>query len=134
MRPRCCFLYFTFFGINMASKSPQTNLPNSGLLRLAAALARIAFARFALDRLRLQFLFPARLRRSGQRGRTTPRFAVAIPVVAVPARHTPWFRLIAQTARARAFQNLALIHPALHSDNAIRGMRLGETVIDIGAK
>src|SRR6185312_3719307 len=54
--------------------------------------------------------------------------------VAVPARHTPWFRLIAQTARARAFQNLALIHPALHSDNAVRGMRLGETVIDIGAK
>src|SRR6185437_9081395 len=164
MRPRCCFLYFTFFGINMASKSPQTNLPNSGLLRLTAALPRIALARFALDRLRLQFLLPARLRRSGQRrqnrrarprliggrrlhrsarfsgrrsahrGRTTPRLAIAIPVIAVPARHTPWFRLIAQTARARAFQNLALIHPALHSDNAVRGMRLGETVIDIGAK
>src|SRR5947209_13998265 len=71
MRPRCCFLYFTFFGIIMAF-GPQS------LLFLASAFRRLIPGRFGFRRPRRRarlwswrfvpdFLFPGRLLRRHQR-------------------------------------------------------------------
>src|SRR5215813_8663756 len=105
MRPRCCLRYFTFFGINISQFSVSRLSVTSSALRCSLFTYHTVAGRKA----------------NGEWG---PRSAAALEG---PCR----CRLRLALALP---QDLALVHPALHADHAVRGPRFGKAVIDIGAQ
>src|SRR6516164_8309761 len=100
-RPRCCFLYFTFFGINIAFCSfyrpkgrPLLRLPPSTTPASKGGLLQNQNAR---------------------QPRSNDRHAFAL-----------WF--LAPGTPRNVF---ALINPALHADHAVRRLRLGRPVVNV---
>src|SRR5579875_816911 len=130
MRPRCCFRYLTFFGINMAKI-------------LSACLGLRLRWRLVLPGPRRGFsLFWPRLRlpgwRRGQLGRRrlhdwsggfrTGGFAF----FAAPAAR---FAIILQgRSAAGSIEHFALIDPDLDADDAVGRIGLAEAVIDVSAQ
>src|SRR5579872_4491893 len=131
MRPRCCFRYLTFFGINIALVL---------LFRVALGLLRRLRSRHRRQNRSGNRSLHSTLMHWSSRHRTRSPVSVAIsvavpiPAVSVARRRPAWFRLVTQTAALSARQNLALINPAFDADHAVRRVGFAEPVIDIGAQ
>ena len=63
-----------------------------------------------------------------------PTAVAALRTIPAVAQVAPRFRVGQQIAPLGEVENLALVQPRLDADHAVGGVRLGESVIDVGAQ